>query len=168
MAQEETERYRKEVKVTKSKIVHDEVKLKQTRHGNSLDHNRYEPYYDTAAHKCIKEAKDVIASTSPASVLAKYSHYLNRNENGTNSHRSNDSSTFFHHPCSPFHDAANYHVYLQPQCTSSSTLQHTANIADTNGEPKSYRFAYAAVPMSPKSAESYLACVCQQQDRFFK
>jgi len=155
LAQQESERYQEEMKKFKD--------AKSGKKKKSHDDNT------------SKEG----SSTSPKSVLDKYSHYFNneiddnKSFNDTDSHSScypNANSYYASSPTLPYipHATPNYHSsnfgsMQQPQTPSSPTPQYTMNIPDSNGQPRSYRLTYAAVPMSPRSAERYLASVTQQE-----
>jgi len=130
LAQQESQRYRKEMKEFKEAKDDAEKPLKQPR-------------------------SDEVRNDD---ALGKYSHYFNDVSNPM-------PSSFHHYPSSPVHHTTNYaNGPIEQPIPTSPSSQYTVNIPDANGQSRSYRFTYAAVPMSPRSAERYLASVTQQQE----
>jgi len=156
LAQEESERYQKEMK-----------EFKDAKSG--------------CGKKKRKEAFN--SFTSPKSVLEKYSHYFNNNIDHNDFNDTHDqgpplprSNSYYPSTPSPpnlppftpsFHSPTNGPMQ-QPQRLRSPIPQYTMNIPDSHGQPRPYSFTYAAVPMSPRSAEHYLASVTQQQEHISK
>merc|ERR1712151_827474 len=177
LAMDESERYRKEIKAFKeSKNSNNTYADKEKHNKRSLDIDE-RPFEYSNASKYIREANDVVNSVASgnggnSSSFSNYSHYFKRNDDISKpDDRSfnNDQNSFYPSSLTQ-RQSANYGpppFEMQQQHTATTqptTPQYTVNIPGANGEPRSYHFTYAAVPMSPRSAERYLASVTKQQD----
>lgn len=178
LAMEESERYRKEIKAFKeSKNNNNAHAADKAKHNKrSLDDERSFGYSN--ASKYIREANDVVNSVvngaANASHLVNYSHYFKQphtlddiSKPDDRSFNNTDQNSYYPSSLQQAHQqgATNYGpspFEMQQQHNASTTQpspRYTVNIPGANGEPRPYQFTYAAVPMSPRSAERYLASV---------
>jgi len=161
LALEESERYKIEIKAFKESMDKADKSKKP-----SLVHDSTQ---NDSVSKYMHEGNNVAVAAS--SSLPNDSFYLPKSDN---SKLCTDERTSYTQDHNSFNlqqsllSNANYQLESPPMFDNMQQQQppprYTVNIPGANGVPRAYHFTYAAVPMSPRSAERYLATVTKQQD----